>query len=139
LLVGCGDDQVDNWNDLDQALGGQELNGCEGTSAAYSDLRGRASVTITANEPWEDPHNKCIGVSTGTEVIWVGNFETHPLVGGVSPTTDSTSPITEADPSGTGDTATTTVTFEATDEITVEPYFCTAHPATMDGVIAVFR
>ena len=66
----------------------------------------------------------------------MGNFETHPLVGGVSPLTDSDSPITEAAPSGTGDMATTTVTFTAT-QITVEPYFCTAHPATMGGVIAV--
>ena len=138
LLAGCGDNP-DNWNELDQALGGQEINGCDGTSAAYTDLRGQASVTITANSPWVDPHNACIGVSTGTDVIWVGNFETHPLVGGVNGTEDSTSPITEADPIGTGDTATTTVNFEATDEITVEPYFCTAHPATMDGVIAVFR
>ena len=137
LLVGCGDDP-DSWNELDQALGGEEINGCEGTSAAYSDLRGRASVTITANAPWVDPHNKCIGVSTGTEVIWVGNFETHPLVGGVSPTTDSASPITEADPSGTGDMATTTVTFEAKDKIEVEGYFCDVQKATMGGVIAVF-
>jgi plastocyanin len=133
LLVGCGDDQVDNWNDLDQALGGQELNGCDGTSAAYTDLRGQASVTITANDPWVDPHNACIGVSSGTEVIWEGDFDAHPLVGGASPTTDSTSPITQANASGTAPVA---VTFTAT-QITVEPYFCTAHPATMGGVIAV--
>jgi plastocyanin len=136
LLVGCGDDQVDNWNDLDQALGGQELNGCDGTSAAYTDLRGRASVTITDISAWEDPHKACIGVSPGTAVTWVGNFDTHPLVGGVSPTTDSGSPITQADASGTGDMATTTVTFTAT-QITVEPYFCDVHRATMGGVIAV--
>ena len=132
LLVGCGDDP-DNWNDLDQALGGQEINGCDGTSAAYSDLRGRASVTITANEPWEDPHKKCIGVSPGTEVIWQGNFDTHPLVGGVSPTTDTRSPITQANASGTDDVA---ITFTAT-EISVYPYFCDVHKTTMGGVIAV--
>ena len=137
LLAGCGSG-ADSWNDLDQALGGEEINGCEGTSAAYSDLRGRASVTITANEPWVDPHNKCIGVSPGTEVIWEGNFDTHPLVGGVSPTTDTRSPITQEDASGTGDMATTTVTFEATDKIEVEGYFCDVHKATMGGVIAVF-
>ena len=133
LLVGCGDDP-DNWNDLDQALGGQEINGCDGTSAAYTDLRGQASVTITDISAWEDPHNACIGVSAGTQVIWQGNFVTHPLVGGVSPTTDSSSPITQANASGTDDVA---ITFNAT-ELTVEPYFCTAHPATMGGVIAVF-
>ena len=31
LLVGCGSDNADSWNDLDQALGGEEINGCEGT------------------------------------------------------------------------------------------------------------
>jgi plastocyanin len=132
LLVGCGSD-ADNLNELDQILGGQEINGCDGTSSAYTDLRGQASVTITANSPWTDPHNKCIGVSPGTEVIWQGNFDTHPLVGGVSPTTDSGSPITQANASGSADVA---VTFNAT-AITVYPYFCTQHPATMGGVIAV--
>jgi hypothetical protein len=134
LLAGCGSDNPDSWNDLDQALGGVTTNGCEGNSAAYTDLRGRASVTITDISAWGDPHNACIGVSAGTEVIWQGNFDTHPLVGGVSPTTDSSSPITEADASGTGDVA---VTLNAT-ELTVEPYFCTAHTTSMGGVIAVF-
>jgi plastocyanin len=134
LLVGCGDDSPDSWNDLDQALGGQELNGCDGTSAAYTDLRGRASVTITDISAWEDPHNACIGVSAGTEVIWQGDFDTHPLVGGVSPTTDSGSPITEADASGTDDVS---VTLNAT-ELTVYPYFCEVHTTSMGGVIAVF-
>jgi plastocyanin len=136
LLVGCGDSNNKAQEEvIDDILGGGTLNGC--AAEDFDDKRGQTSVTITADDPWVDPHNACIGVSTGTEVIWVGNFETHPLVGGVSPTTDSTSPITEADPSGTGDTATTTVTFTAT-QITVEPYFCTNHPTTMGGVIAVF-
>ena len=134
LVVGCGDDP-DSWNDLDQALGGVTTNGCDGTSSAYTDLRGQASVTITDIDAWGDPHNACIGVSSGTEVIWQGDFDTHPLVGGVSPTTDSSSPITEADASGTDDVA---ITLTATDKIEVEGYFCTAHPATMGGVIAVF-
>jgi len=136
LVVGCGDDP-DSWNDLDQALGGQEINGCDGTSAAYTDLRGQASVTITANSPWVNmptPHNACIGVSSGTEVIWKGDFDEHPLVGGVNGTEDSSSPITLANASGTDDVA---ITFNAT-VLTVEGYFCTAHPTTMGGVIAVF-
>ena len=132
LLAGCND-AGDAWNDLDQALGDDPTNGCDASSDAYSDLRGRASVTITANEPWEDPHNKCIGVSPGTEVTWQGDFDTHPLVGGVSPTTDSASPITQADASGTDDV---TITFDAT-AITVYPYFCEVHTTTMGGVIAV--
>jgi hypothetical protein len=94
-------------------------------------------VTITDISAWGDPHNACIGVSAGTEVIWQGNFDTHPLVGGLSPTTDSSSPITEADASGTGDMAVTAVTLNAT-ELTVEPYFCTTHTTSMGGVIAVF-
>jgi len=134
LLVGCGSDNPDNWNDLDQALGGVTTNGCDGTSAAYTDLRGQTSVTITDISAWGDPHNACIGVSSGTEVIWEGNFDTHPLVGGVEPTTNSDSPITQANASGTAPVA---ITFTAT-QIAVEPYFCTAHPATMGGVIAVF-
>jgi len=134
LLAGCGSDNPDSWNDLDQALGDDPTNGCDASSDAYTDLRGRTSVTITDISAWEDPHNACIGVSPGTEVIWQGNFDTHPLVGGVSPTTDSSSPITLADASGTADVA---ITFNAT-ELTVEGYFCTAHPTTMGGVIAVF-
>jgi plastocyanin len=134
LLAGCGSDsQVDNWNELDQELGGVETNGCAGTSSAYTDLRGQASVTITANSPWMVPHNACIGVSPGTQVTWQGDFGTHPLVGGVSPTTDSASPITQADARGTDDV---TITFDAT-AITVYPYFCEVHTTTMGGVIAV--
>ena len=133
LLAGCGSDNPDSWNDLDQALGDDPTNGCDASSDAYTDLRGRTSVTITDISAWEDPHNACIGVSAGTEVIWQGNFDTHPLVGGVSPTTDSGSPITQAMASGTDDVA---ITFTAT-EISVYPYFCDLHKTTMGGVIAV--
>ena len=137
LLAGCGDDKVDDWNDLDQALGGQELNGCDGTSAAYTDLRGRASVTITAApNAWVDPHNACIGVSSGTEVIWGGNFDAHPLKGGLNGNEDSSSPITQAD--ATSGTDPVAITFNATDNIEVEGYFCDVHKTTMRGVIAVF-
>jgi hypothetical protein len=138
LLAGCGS-SADSWNELDQALGGEETNGCDGTSSAYTDLRGQATVTITANSPWVNtptPHNACIGVSSGTEVIWEGNFDEHPLVGGVNGTEDSSSPITLAGASGTDPVAVTFV--NATDTIDVEGYFCTVHPTTMGGVIAVF-
>lgn len=138
LIVGCGDDDIDSWNELDQALGGVTTNGCEGTSAAYTDLRGQSSVTITADSPWVNTptaHNACIGITSGTEVIWEGDFDAHPLVGGVNGTEDSSSPITQAGASGTTPVS---VTFNATDQIEVEGYFCTAHPTTMGGVIAVF-
>ena len=134
LLAGCGSDDPDSWNELDQALGDTPTNGCDATSAAYTDLRGQSSVTITTDSPWMVPHNACIGVSSGTTVTWQGDFDTHPLVGGVSPTTDSSSPITQANASGTDDVA---ITFNAT-VLTVEGYFCTAHPTTMGGVLADF-
>ena len=135
LLAGCGSSggDADSWNDLDQALGGVETNGCAGTSSAYTDLRGQASVTITTGSPWTDPHNACIGVSPGTQVTWQGDFDPPPLVGGVSPTTDSGSPITQEDASGVGEAA---VVFNAT-TITVYPYFCEVHTTNMGGVIAV--
>jgi len=137
LLAGCGDDnnQVDNWNELDQELGGETINGCEGSSSAYRDLRNQPNVTITDIDAWEDPHKACIGVSSGTTVTWKGNFDTHPLVGGVSPQTDSASPITQEMATGTDDVS---ITFTATDQIEVEGYFCDVHKATMGGVIAVF-
>ena len=134
-VLGCGssNNAVDNWNELDQELGGVTTNGCAGTTDAYMDLRGQASVTITADSPWVVPHNACIGVSPGTTVTWQGDFDTHPLVGGVSPTTDSGSPITQEMASGTDDVS---ITFNAT-AITVYPYFCEVHTANMGGVIAV--
>ena len=134
LLAGCGEDEFDSWNELDQALGDDPTNGCDATSDAYTDLRGQSSVTITDISAWEVPHKACIGVSAGTEITWQGNFDTHPLVGGVSPTTDNASPITQAMASGTDDVA---VTLTAT-ELTVYPYFCDVHKTTMGGVIAVF-
>lgn len=134
LIVGCGSDNPDSWNELDQALGDDPTNGCDPSSDAYTDLRGQSSVTITDIDAWEVPHNACIGVSSGTEIIWQGDFDAHPLVGGVSPTTDSGSPITQEMASGTDDA---TVTLNAT-ELTVYPYFCEIHTTNMGGVIAVF-
>jgi len=132
-LVGCGDSNNNNSQEdvIDEILGGSTINGCD--PDGYQDLRGSTSVTITDDSPWVDPHSACIIVNAGTPVTWQGNFDTHPLVGGVSPTTDSSSPITEANASGTDDV---TVTFTPT-EGEAYPYFCTQHPATMLGVIVV--
>lgn len=138
LLSGCGGDSnnaADDWNELDQELGDTATNGCDPTSDAYTDLRGQSSVTITASSPWVVPHNACIGIESGTEVTWEGDFDTHPLVGGVNGTEDSGSPITQEGASGTDPVR---ITFTATDSIEVEGYFCTSHPTTMGGVIAVF-
>ena len=90
-------------------------------------------MTITDIEAWEVEHSACIIVSAGTPVTWQGNFDTHPLVGGESPTTDTGSPITHANASGTDDV---TVTFNPT-RGQAFPYFCDVHKTTMLGVIVV--
>jgi plastocyanin len=126
-LVGCNDNP--DADTIDQILGGGEVNGCMGDSAM--DLRAETAVTITDIDTWEVPHSACIIVSQGTVVTWQGNFDTHPLVGGVSPATAPGSPITQADASGTADA---TVTFSAADRY---PYFCDVHTATMLGVVYV--
>jgi len=127
-LVGCGDDV--NANELDQILGGGVINGCEGSSA--DDETGSTAVTITNSSAWEVPHSACIIVSQGTAVTWKGDFDEHPLVGGVSPATNPTSPITQA--GSTSGTADATITFSATGRF---PYFCDTHKNTMLGVVYV--
>jgi plastocyanin len=127
-LVGCGSSNPDA-DTIDEIFGGNELNDCVAASA--DDRRGETAVTITAISAWDNPHSACIVVSPGTEVTWKGNFDTHPLVGGESPATDPTSPITEADASGTDDV---TVTFNAAG---LFGYFCDLHRMTMLGVVAV--
>jgi plastocyanin len=127
-LVGCGSSNPDA-DTIDEIFGGNELNDCVAASA--DDRRGETAVTITDISAWDDPHSACIVVSPGTEVTWKGNFDTHPLVGGESPATDPTSPITQADASGTADA---TVTFSAADRY---PYFCDLHQTNMLGVVYV--
>lgn len=135
-LVGCGDNNNNNAQEevIDDILGGRTINGCE--SAEYEDLTASTSVTITDISAWVNnpPHKACIVVSAGTAVTWQGNFGTHPLVGGETPTTVASSPITQAMAnSGTDDV---TVTFNPT-RGTAYPYFCTAHLTDMQGVIVV--
>lgn len=130
LLMGCGEDAAER-EAIDDILGGRTVNGCE--SADYQDLTTSTSVTITDISAWEVPHSACIIVSAGTAVTWQGNFDTHPLVGGESPTTDTSSPITQANASGTDDV---TVTFSPT-RGQAFPYFCDVHRTDMLGVIVV--
>ena len=139
LLVGCGDSNNSAQQEvIDDILGGGTLNGC--AAEDFEDLTGETSVTITDISAWGIPHSACIAVRAGTTVIWEGNFETHPLVGGETATTDDDSPITEANASGTDPVS---VTFSASDLSDPTrggafPYFCTAHEAQMQGVIVVF-
>lgn len=101
-------------------------------SVMANDLTGEAAITITDISQWRVPHQACIRVSVGTVITWEGDFTAHPLEGGISPTTDASSPITEegAD-SGTGSAS---VTFDAEGTY---PYFCRIHDTTMQGVIYV--
>ncbi len=125
-LVGCGPDA----DTIDEIFGGGVVNGCTGDSAM--DLSGSTAVTITDISAWVVPHSACIIVSQGTAVTWQGDFDTHPLVGGTSPATDPTSPITQA--GSTSGTADATITFSATGAF---PYFCDVHTNTMLGVVYV--
>jgi len=129
-LVGCGDSNNADADTIDQILGGGEVNGCMGDSAM--DLTGSTAVTITDIDAWEVPHSACIIVSQGTAVTWKGDFDEHPLVGGVSPATAPGSPITQA--GSTSGTADATITFSATGRF---PYFCDVHTNTMLGVVYV--
>ena len=94
--------------------------------------------TDPVNLGWSNPHQECIIISTGTTVIWSGTFftgngPTHPLNGGVTPTTDNSSPITMATEGGPGP-STTNVTFSQAGDY---PYHCGIHTSTMKGVIYV--
>jgi hypothetical protein len=77
---------------------------------------------------WTNPHHRCIVVIEGTTVIWDGNFNTHPLAGGVTPTKNPSSPI-----SSTNDDI-GSFTFNTEDSF---PYFCRTHLGNMTGVIYV--
>jgi len=77
---------------------------------------------------WSNPHHQCVIISPGTTVTWNGNFNFHPLGGGVSPVTDNTSPISSADDQGGS---------VVLNEVGDYPYFCEVHTSTMTGVIYV--
>ncbi len=100
------------------------VNGCDISTA--EDHTTEDVIDLT----WTFPHQECIRVHANATVRWSGSFGFHPLVGGVTPTTDATSPITASDQSG----AIASVTFGTAGEY---PYFCTAHLSAMQGVVYV--
>jgi plastocyanin len=109
-----------------QGGGSAAVHGC--TLGTATDMTGGADVNLT----WDFGHDQCIIVDSGTKVIWTGNFTTHPLRGGVSPTPDSGNAIEMAGPgSGSG---TVEVTFATAGDY---PYYCGAHTTTMTGVVYV--
>jgi plastocyanin len=73
------------------------VHGCTFDTAA--DMTTMTTVTLA----WTNPHDQCVKVANGTTVTWQGNFTPHPIIGGVSPTADTGSPI-DCDTSG-GDTS----------------------------------
>ncbi len=102
------------------------VHGCDGPDSA-TDMTGMAMVELT----WELVHQQCILVDAGTTVRWDGDLRAHPLVGGVTPTADAASPITQA---GGVAGMMVDVTFPAAGEY---PYFCGLHLAAMQGVVYV--
>lgn len=106
------------------------LNGCQFSTAI--DMAGQASVNINNTSPWSVNHAACIIVDQGTIVTWEGNFDLHPLIGGITPTKDSNSPISLA-PSESGSSP-VQVTFSDMGDY---PYFCNFHLSNMQGVVYV--
>ncbi len=106
------------------------VNGC--TELTAVDLSGQATVNIADVSSWAGGHSACIIVSENTVVTWQGNFNTHPLIGGETPTADAASPITQAGP-GSGSSA-VDVTFSTVGEY---PYYCLVHKLSMQGVVYV--
>lgn len=99
-----------------------QVHGC--TLEGAEDLTGESQVSFQ----WSLPHNRCILIKPGTTVTWSGNFNSHPLAGGVSDTKDESSPI-----SSPGDDI-GSVTFNNEGDF---PYFCRIHIGSMTGVIYV--
>jgi plastocyanin len=94
------------------------------TLESAEDRTGEAAVVLN----WFSPHSRCVIVSPGTTVTWNGNFGTHPLAGGVSPTKDTASPIS----SSNDNIGSVKFNLEGT-----YPYFCRVHRTSMRGVIYV--
>ena len=114
----------------DSGVPHEDANGCSFDGAV--DRRGEATVDVSAIAPWNVVHEVCVIVSPGTTVEWRGNFEAHPLVGGVTPTQDDASPITAAG-ADVGDGVASATLADAGDY----PYFCVFHTTLMQGVVYV--
>jgi plastocyanin len=95
------------------------VNGCDPSTAG--DLTGQTSVTVVFASHYYQP--RCFLVSAGTEVVFDGNFQAHPLGGGTVEngvgTLDPSSPIVNT--TG-GDSASFTLTDAGT-----YPFYCTTH------------
>jgi len=104
-----------------------EVNGC--TLSEAEDQRGETEVVISFGGALGNVYDpQCVLVDAGTIIRFVGDFDFHPLRGGVSGAEDPGSDIPAVD-TGT----------EATAELDAagdHPYFCTFHAGFgMAGVI----
>ncbi len=113
--------------------GGDTVNGCTLESAL--DRTGQANVLINSISPWDFNHQACVIVDAGTTVRWeAASFGLHPLIGGVAPTPDAASPISDNTVVEDGATDFVEITLDTAGDY---PYFCQNHPTNMLGVIYV--
>lgn len=112
--------------------GGDDLGPQPCALAEAEDRTGESEVTITSEGVNYTP--RCVRVSAGTDVIFLSDFDAHPLRGGAvvneQGVVDPTSPIT---PQDSGTSATFTLS-----EVGELPYFCSFHASIgMFGTIWV--
>jgi plastocyanin len=119
-LGGCGSSGTGSGGAAANGL----TNGCD--AAMATDMTSQSTVSLT----WSLPHNECILIKKGTKVTWTGDFQVHPLAGGITPDQDPASPITSATPAN----GQVSVTFANAGEY---PYFCVVHTSQMEGVVYV--
>ena len=117
---------------ISTGAGGDDLGPLPCTLAEAEDHTGEAQVTITSEVVKYSP--RCLRVSAGTDVIFLSDFDSHPLRGGVvvdgQGVVDPMSPIT---PQDTGTTATFTLP-----DVGEVPFFCAFHASIgMFGTIFV--
>jgi plastocyanin len=115
-----------------------KMNGC--TRATATDLTGSASATVTfpGTAPTPAYAPACLAVKAGTAVTFSATapstFDLYPLMGGVvvmmTPVPATSGPFFPVTDSG----ASATFTMSATGDY---PYYCTAEPLTMQGVVYV--
>jgi hypothetical protein len=94
------------------------------------------SFTMTSEaQPWTSPYHRCIKMKKGgNSLIWKGDMQAYPLRGGVAPTVDPDSPFTAA--GEVGSTSASAYLFNVVPG-QAYPFFCTAQPDTMQGVVFI--
>ena len=127
VVDGTAPDAGDTRDASDRVDAGVERPEAHGCTLETATDRTADSIV---NLAWSNPHDECLAISTGTTVVWTGNFTMHPLLGGISPVADGSSVISTSNQSG----ASASVTFDDAGDY---PYFCETHIASMTGVLYV--